>query len=108
MSGGDGSGHEGGLFGDSFVSLEPEREPTELELHSDASPAEKRAECVAKFSRPDSIMEPGIFNQLKLYFESGGNPEEVINLLSGNYCGYPQVANLMMEMIILAGKLQNY
>ena len=30
-------------------------------------------------------MEPEIFTQLKSYFQAGGNPEQVIDLLSRNY-----------------------
>lgn len=67
------------------------------------NPQEIQADCLAKFARPDYIMEPGIFNQLKRYFQSGGNPEQVIDLLSSNYCAFAQMANLMAEWIIGAG-----
>ena len=33
--------------------------------------------CLEKFGSPDFIMEPEIFSQLKKYFQSGGNPEQV-------------------------------
>ncbi len=49
-------------------------------------------------------MEPGIFNQLKRYFQAGGAPEQVIELLSKNYQAYAQMANLMAEWIISAGE----
>ena len=62
------------------------------------------SECLEKFSSPDYIMEPGIFNQLKKYFQAGGAPEQVIELLSKNYHAYAQMANLMAEWIISAGK----
>jgi len=32
-------------------------------------------------------MEPEIFNELKRYFQAGGNPVQVIDLLSRNYVG---------------------
>lgn len=77
----------------------PPEEPVTL-----LNPQEIQADCLAKFARSDYIMEPGIFNQLKRYFQSGGNPEQVIDLLSTNYCAYAQMANLMAEWIISAGK----
>lgn len=48
-------------------------------------------------------MEPGIFTQLKKYFQAGGTPEQVINLLSENYKAVAQMANLLAEWLILAG-----
>ena len=48
-------------------------------------------------------MELGIFNTLKRYFQAGGAPEQVIDLLSSNYHAYAQMANLMAEWIISAG-----
>ena len=44
---------------------------------------------------PDFIMEPEIFSQLKRYFQAGGNPEQVIELLSINYVAVAQVWTLM-------------
>lgn len=48
-------------------------------------------------------MEPGIFAQLKRYFQAGGTPEQVINQLSANYTAVAQMANLLAEWLILAG-----
>jgi len=59
--------------------------------------------CLHKFGSADFIMEPEIFSQLKKYFQSGGNPEQVIELLSSNYIAVAQMANLMAEWLILAG-----
>lgn len=50
-------------------------------------------------------MEPGIFGQLKRYFQAGGNPEQVIEQLSINYNAVAQMANLLAEWLILGGKL---
>nr|CAD7447110.1 unnamed protein product [Timema bartmani]CAD7457957.1 unnamed protein product [Timema tahoe] len=36
------------------------------------NPQEVLCECLEKFSTPDYIMEPGIFTQLKRYFQAGG------------------------------------
>merc|ERR1712045_245675 len=59
--------------------------------------------CLKQFGSPDFIMEPEIFTQLKSYFQAGGNPEQVIDLLSRNYVAVAQMANLMAEWLILAG-----
>lgn len=48
-------------------------------------------------------MEPGIFTQLKKYFQAGGTPQTVINQLSQNYTAVAQMANLLAEWLILAG-----
>lgn len=49
-------------------------------------------------------MEPGIFTQLKRYFQAGGSPEHVIEQLSQNYTAVAQTANLLAEWLILGGK----
>ncbi|XP_069686979.1 negative elongation factor D isoform X2 [Periplaneta americana] len=67
------------------------------------NPQEVLRECLEKFSTPDYIMEPGIFTQLKRYFQAGGNPEQVIELLSHNYNAVAQMANLLAEWLILGG-----
>ncbi|XP_015187596.1 PREDICTED: negative elongation factor D isoform X2 [Polistes dominula] len=67
------------------------------------NPQEVLAECLDKFKTADYIMEPGIFTQLKRYFQAGGNPEQVIGLLSRNYTACAQMANLLAEWLILAG-----
>lgn len=66
-------------------------------------PAEILRECLEKFKTSDYIMEPGIFTQLKRYFQAGGNPEQVIELLSKNYSAVAQKANLLAEWLILGG-----
>nr|KAF7423547.1 hypothetical protein H0235_008830 [Vespula pensylvanica] len=67
------------------------------------NPQEVLNECLDKFKTADYIMEPGIFTQLKRYFQAGGNPEQVIELLSKNYTACAQMANLLAEWLILAG-----
>ncbi|VVD02118.1 unnamed protein product [Leptidea sinapis] len=67
------------------------------------NPEEVLQECLEKFKTPDYIMEPGIFTQLKRYFQAGGNPEQVIEQLSINYSAVAQMANLLAEWLILAG-----
>ena len=62
-----------------------------------------KIDCLKKFASSDFIMEPEIFSQLKKYFQAGGNPEQVIDLLSKNYIAVAQMANLMAEWLILAG-----
>ncbi|KAG5887037.1 hypothetical protein JTB14_029996 [Gonioctena quinquepunctata] len=61
------------------------------------------AECAEKFATSDYIMEPGIFSQLKRYFQSGGNPLQVIEELSQNYTAVAQMANLIAEWLIIGG-----
>lgn len=50
-------------------------------------------------------MEPGIFSQLKRYFQSGGNPLQVIEELSQNYTAVAQMANLIAEWLIIGGRM---
>ncbi|KAK7915655.1 hypothetical protein WMY93_011416 [Mugilogobius chulae] len=56
--------------------------------------------CLEKFSSRDYIMEPAIFNTLKMYFQAGGSPEHVIQLLSENYSAVAQTVNLLAEWLI--------
>ena len=37
------------------------------------------------------------------YFQAGGNPEKVVELLSGNYHAIAQTANLLAEWLIMTG-----
>uniref|UniRef100_A0A182J212 Negative elongation factor D n=1 Tax=Anopheles atroparvus TaxID=41427 RepID=A0A182J212_ANOAO len=67
------------------------------------NPQEVLDECVSRFATSDYIMEPGIFTQLKRYFQAGGTPELVINQLSANYTAVAQMANLLAEWLIMAG-----
>lgn len=60
-------------------------------------------ECAEKFATPDYIMEPGIFTQLKRYFQYRGNPLQVIEELSSNYTAVAQMANLIAEWLIIGG-----
>ncbi|MBN3298155.1 negative elongation factor C/D isoform X2 [Amia ocellicauda] len=60
-------------------------------------------ECLQKFSSRDYIMEPTIFNTLKMYFQAGGSPEHVIQLLSENYTAVAQTVNLLAEWLIQMG-----
>ncbi|XP_018795559.1 PREDICTED: negative elongation factor D [Bactrocera latifrons] len=80
-----------------------QKQPGEDEEMPEDNPQETIQECLEKFLTPDYIMEPGIFTQLKRYFQSGGSPEEVITMLSENYKAVAQMANLLAEWLILAG-----
>uniref|UniRef100_A0A8C1BNZ1 Negative elongation factor complex member C/D n=1 Tax=Cyprinus carpio carpio TaxID=630221 RepID=A0A8C1BNZ1_CYPCA len=60
-------------------------------------------ECLQKFSSRDYIMEPTVFNTLKTYFQAGGSPEHVIQLLSENYSAVAQTVNLLAEWLIQMG-----
>ncbi|XP_060535337.1 negative elongation factor D [Cylas formicarius] len=67
------------------------------------NPEHVLADCAEKFATPDYIMEPGIFSQLKRYFQAGGNPLQVIEELSQNYTAVAQMANLIAEWLIIGG-----
>ncbi|XP_076124487.1 negative elongation factor C/D isoform X1 [Alosa pseudoharengus] len=60
-------------------------------------------DCLQKFSSRDYIMEPTVFNTLKTYFQAGGSPEHVIQLLSENYSAVAQTVNLLAEWLIQMG-----
>lgn len=72
-------------------------------LEETESPEQILADCAVKFATPDYIMEPGIFSQLKRYFQAGGNPLQVIEELSHNYTAVAQMANLIAEWLIIGG-----
>ena len=40
------------------------------------------------------------------YFQAGGNPDQVVELLSNNYHAIAQTANLLAEWLIMTGLLQ--
>ncbi|CAL4093667.1 unnamed protein product, partial [Meganyctiphanes norvegica] len=75
----------------------------QMEEDEALSPADIQTFCIKQFGSTDFIMEPGIFSTLKRYFQAGGNPEQVIDMLSENYQAVAQMANLMAEWLILAG-----
>jgi len=60
-------------------------------------------ESLRNFAAPDFIMEPTIYSTLSRYFQAGGSPEMVVELLSENYAGIAQMANLVAEWVLLLG-----
>lgn len=84
------------------VNMDHDPESPSVE-DQEARNAQIQQECLAKFSTQDFIMEPEIFTQLKRYFQAGGNPEQVVDLLSENYHAVAQTANLLAEWLIMAG-----
>jgi negative elongation factor C/D len=64
---------------------------------------EIRAQCLRILATRDAIMEPGVFDLLKRYAQCGGSPEEVVKLLSENYVGLAQSANLLIQWLQVAG-----
>lgn len=56
-----------------------------------------------RFNTRDFIMEPDIIGELQRYFRAGGSPEQVLDLLSRNYYGVAQLANLLKEALQVAG-----
>ena len=89
--------------GPSFQAPEEMEQDGEAEAGAAADTTDVLQGCLVKFGSADFIMEPEIFSQLKKYFQAGGNPEQVIDLLSANYVAVAQMANLMAEWLILAG-----
>ncbi len=60
-------------------------------------------ECLKAFASTDYIMESGVFEDLKRYFQAGGTPEQVVLLLSENYTAVAQTVNLFVEWLIFTG-----
>lgn len=89
------------MYIQNYISVQDEGAEDVIE-----NPEEVLQECLEKFKTPDYIMEPGIFGQLKRYFQAGGNPEQVIEQLSINYNAVAQMANLIAEWLILGGNMQ--
>ncbi|XP_048576554.1 negative elongation factor D [Nematostella vectensis] len=55
------------------------------------------------FASKDMVMEPDVFSYIRRYFLVGGPREELVKLLSENYCGIAQSANLLANWLILTG-----
>ncbi|XP_062401197.1 negative elongation factor C/D isoform X2 [Sardina pilchardus] len=83
---GDWDGHDGDGYGEATENDDKVQE-----------------DCLQKFSSRDYIMEPTVFNTLKTYFQAGGSPEHVIQLLSENYSAVAQTVNLLAEWLIQMG-----
>uniref|UniRef100_H2ZKV4 Negative elongation factor C/D n=1 Tax=Ciona savignyi TaxID=51511 RepID=H2ZKV4_CIOSA len=62
-----------------------------------------KSSCITEMSSKDYIMEPSIFSCLKRYFQVGGMPEKVVELLSENYSAVAQTINLLAEWLIMCG-----
>jgi negative elongation factor C/D len=76
--------YESGAYADDH---EHDASPPMDDVEEERDAQETLNECLSKFATADFIMEPEIFSQLKKYFQAGGNPEQVIDLLSKNYLG---------------------
>lgn len=50
------------------------------------------------------LVDLPMFLLLLRYFQAGGNPETVIDLLSDNYKAVAQMTNLIADWLILAGR----
>lgn len=72
-------------------------------IEENESPDMILKKCAEIFATPDYIMEPGIFSQLKKFFQAGGSPLQVIEELSTNYTAVAQMANLIAEWLIIGG-----
>ncbi|CAJ0961401.1 unnamed protein product [Ranitomeya imitator] len=97
-----GSSSGGGVSSGTIIGDWEERGADE-EYGEAEDDAEVQQECLQKLSSRDYIMEPAIFNTLKRYFQAGGSPENVIQLLSENYAAVAQTVNLLAEWLIHSG-----
>ncbi|XP_075702194.1 negative elongation factor C/D [Rhinoderma darwinii] len=97
-SSGSGSGISSGTILGDWEDRGADEEYAETE-----DDAELQQECLKKLSSRDYIMEPAIFNTLKRYFQAGGSPENVIQLLSESYTAVAQTVNLLAEWLIHSG-----
>ncbi|XP_020897834.1 negative elongation factor C/D [Exaiptasia diaphana] len=55
------------------------------------------------FATKDFVMEPDVFSHIRRYLLNAGSHEELIRLLSENYRGIAQSANLLANWLILTG-----
>ncbi|CAK8695731.1 negative elongation factor D-like [Clavelina lepadiformis] len=62
-----------------------------------------KKDSIQQMESKDFIMEPAIFTCLKRYFQAGGMPEKVVELLSENYTAVAQTVNLLAEWLIMCG-----
>uniref|UniRef100_A0A915CLW5 Negative elongation factor D n=1 Tax=Ditylenchus dipsaci TaxID=166011 RepID=A0A915CLW5_9BILA len=51
--------------------------------------------CEELFSLRDFVMEPQVISTLLAFFQAGGQPEKVIDMLASGYQGHGQFANLL-------------
>ena len=54
-----------------------------------------------KLTQTDYIMEPGVAQTIKTFIRHGGQPAQVVALLSDNYIAMAQHVNLLAEWLIL-------
>ncbi|KAL5268651.1 hypothetical protein ACHWQZ_G002490 [Mnemiopsis leidyi] len=54
-------------------------------------------ECLEAFHQKDSICEASIFKTVKKYFNAGGTPEEVVNVLAESFEG---IGNLARQLVL--------
>uniref|UniRef100_A0A915AD77 Negative elongation factor D n=2 Tax=Parascaris univalens TaxID=6257 RepID=A0A915AD77_PARUN len=73
-------------------------EPDDYDEDAEPSEEEKKfmlEHCTRLLSLPDFVMEPQIVGILGSFFQCGGNPEMVVNLLADNYCSLGQICNIL-------------
>lgn len=72
-------------------------------VHDEDDAEAVRSDCLKHLTSRDYIMEPSIFQTLRSYFQSGGMPEKVVEVLSENYSAVAQTVNLLAEWLIMCG-----
>lgn len=64
-------------------------------------------ECLEAFHSKDSICEASIFKTVKKYFNAGGTPEEVVNVLAESFQGIGNLARQLVLWLEFCGESQN-
>jgi hypothetical protein len=52
---------------------------------------------------PDSVMEPKVLDWIKECLSAGKQPKDLLELLSDNYTGFAQMANLLYDWHMFLG-----
>ena len=60
-------------------------------------------ENLKRLAAPDSVMEPKVLDWIKERLGAGEQPNVLLELLSDNYKGYAQMANLLYDWHMFLG-----
>lgn len=66
-----------------------------------------RDECLKVMAQPDFVMEPSVFNHVRLFLEAGGKVNAMVDVLANNYNATAQMVNLFAEWLIMTGMETN-
>nr|CAB3266936.1 negative elongation factor C/D [Phallusia mammillata] len=82
---------------------DPDVQPMDAAVDAEEDSETVKTTCISQMEGKDFIMESSIFTCLKKYFQAGGMPERVVELLSDNYTAVAQTVNLLAEWLIMCG-----